>query len=370
MLYLLYNKGRAGEKNQVIGIAKYLKEYFPDNTITKEYQLEDKDAFLSDLYGDLKPGSKDKGIIVAAEVESIDVLEHLKPQSNLVISHSSHQYTKKHAKLNGIADFVALPKYLLTNNIIEIFEGLTTQIIQIAGVPHNLSKSDVEEAYQNNKEIIPNATNYIGVILGGDAETPDNKVLYYTESEALQLADYIATFAKEEKSHLLILNDPRTGKHDQNTGEEILTSHRDGNLDNITAAFVESLQSQKLVSGKDFTLFDFQFDKPKHYPVVLEALSLTNSPIFVAGESTSMISETIDCLPKLVTVYTNGAMNENHKSHCQSEYAAGTIHILENQEGKWQLNKALKKESETRQPASQIIAKAIMRCLNQKLAPS
>jgi hypothetical protein len=184
----------------------------------------------------------------------------------------------------------------------------------------------------------------------------------------MQLADYLAPIVKEEKAHLLILNGPRTGKHDQETGNIIESSHRDGGVDAVTTAFVEALKRQGLTQGKDFTLLDFQFGKPSAYPVVLGALLATKSPIFVAGESTSMVSETADCLPKgLVTAYTNTAMNENHHKHCLSEKEAGRINILENTDGKWQLFKANEiGDSKASRPASQIIAEAIRERLAEK----
>ena len=136
------------------------------------------------------------------------------------------------------------------------------------------------------------------------------------------------------------------------------------------AAFVEELKNQGLTSGQDFTLLDFQFGQPSAYPVVLGALCATKSPIFVAGESTSMVSETADCLsPGFVTAYTNGAMNENHHKHCASEQAAGRVNILQNHAGKWTLLKAAVVDPQDRRPASQMIAQEISERLKKKPLP-
>ena len=172
---------------------------------------------------------------------------------------------------------------------------------------------------------------------------------------------------KEKKAHLLILNGPRTGKHNQMTGEPVATSHRDGRVDAVTTAFIEGLQKQGLNPGQDFTLFDFQFGKPSAYPGVLGALHATKSPIFVAGESTSMVSETADCLPGLVTAYINGAMNENHRKHCASEQEAGRINILENNDGNWKLlQEATVSNSKDSRPASRIIAESVKKRFEEK----
>lgn len=367
-LYLLYDGARAGEKSQVLGVANSLKEHLPKDTIRKEFELKDKDKFLADVRGNLKEQSNDKGIILAAEVGSMDILKQLKLQSNIVMAHSSHQYTKNHASLKDIADIVALPQYVVTDEVHKAIESPHTILISTTGVPHNVSPETITEAYQQNKDSLPPAERYIGIILGGDAETPEGKVRYYTAQEAMELASYIVPQVKKEKAHLLILNGPRTGKHDQKTGKLIETSHRDGSVDAITMAFIESLQAQGLNQGPDFTLLDFQFGKPSAYPVVLGALYATKSPIFVAGESTSMVSEAADCLPHdLVTAYTNGAMNENHKKHCVSENETGRINILENNGGKWQLLKARDiRDPESSRSASQIIAESIKKRFEEK----
>lgn len=369
-LYLLYDGGRAGEKNQVHGVARALKEHLPESTIQKEFELKDKEAFLADAQENLfKGNSENKGVVLAAEVGSIEALSQLKPQKNIVIAHSSHQFTKDHANLKGIADIVALPQYVVTPDVLNTIESPHTTLVQTAGVPHNLSPQVIGEAFQNNKDSIPSASQYLGVILGGDAETPEGSLRFYTAKEAEQLAAYVAPQLKEKQSHLLILNGPRTGKHDQNTGEIIKTSHRDGKLDVITTAFKDSLLRQGLAEGKDFTIFDFQFGKPSAYPVVLGALLKAKSPIFVAGESTSMVSETADCLPKgLVTAFTSNAMNENHHNHCNTEKEAGRINILENIEGKWRLLEAKEvSDSNDIRPAAQIIAESIKKRFDEKM---
>lgn len=368
VLYLIYDDSRAGEKNQVLGVANSLKKNLPANTLQIEYDLKKKNDFLTDIRSKIRPNSKNRGIVIAAEVESINVLKELGPQENLVISHSSHQYTKDHANLKNIADIVALPRYVVTPEILLTIESPTTVLVQTVGVPHNLSQESIKEAYQKSKDNLPSAQNYVGVILGGDADTPDKRVLYYKPEEAINLATYLVPIVKEKKAHLLILNGPRTGKHDPLTGKIIEGSHRDGRVDAVTQAFIESLDKQGFKSGQDYTLLDFQFGKPSMYPVVLGALDATHGSLYVAGESTSMVSESADCLPGHVIAFTNGAMNENHKKHCLSEQDAGRIAILENQDKQWKLMSASGKETKLNKSASQEIADAIAKRLREKSA--
>lgn len=368
-LYLFYNDKNVGEKSQVLGIARSLKQFLPD-TVEKTFKPEGKETLLSDVRQNFREGSGNKGILVTAGNDGIAFLADLGQQPNMAMAHSSHQYTKDHGKLRNVADIVALPKHAVSPETLEAIQSPHTRVIQTAGVAHNLSPADIQQAYHGQKANVPDAQKYLGIILGGDAETPDKKILCYTPEEAGQMAKYVASEIIKEnpQPHLLILNGPRTGKHDQRTGQVIETSHRNGHIDAVTASFIDTLKKQGLTEGKDFTLFDFQFGKPSAYPVVLGALHATTSPVFVAGESTSMVSETADCLPDLVTVYTHGAMNENHRNHCESEYAAGRVHVLENEDGNWKLRKAVAPSpAQDSRPASQIIADAIVDIFKRKV---
>jgi len=360
-IYLLYDGTKAGQRSQVDGVSKSLDTLLSVRPIRKQYDINDKDQLATDIQTHLKKDSKNTGIILTAEVESIAVLKDLKPQHNVVIAHSCHQFTPDHAQLKDIADIVVLPKHVVTPDIQNNLESGHTKLIQTVGVPHSYTPKNVEESYKQASIKLPQSESYVGVILGGDAPTPDKKTQYYTAEEAVKLAAYITPYVKG-KAHLLILNGPRTGKHDQKTGKPIASSHRDGKVDFVTTSFVEQLKKEGLEEGKDYTLFDFQFDAPSAYPLVLGTLLVKKGPMYVAGDSTSMISETADCLPKgHVIAYTNGAMNENHRKHCQSEKEAGRDN------GQWRLIKATVEDDGTNIPASHIIAEAIVERLHNKL---
>ena len=127
-----------------------------------------------------------------------------------------------------------------------------TQIIPTIGVAHNLTPDLIQKEYEAHKQDLPKSNKYIGVILGGDAPTPEGKMLYYTQKEAQQLAAYLAGQVKWRKLHLLILNGPRTGKYNPQTHEMIKESHRNGNIDTVTTAFVAELKKAKACTRKGF----------------------------------------------------------------------------------------------------------------------
>lgn len=368
-IYLVTNKQNVGERNQVLGIANALKQKLSESGIQKEFDIKEKAALLEDISQTLAEESDNKGIIIAAELNTIDLIKDIKHQPNIVIVHSSHQITKKHEELTNQVDLIALPKHILTNKSIEKLSSPYTSVIQTVGVAHNLSPSVIKDEYTKYKDKIPPAEHYIGVILGGDAPNPEGKMLYYTEKEARKLATYIAKHTLATRSHLLVLNGPRTGKHDQKTHKILETSHRNGHSDPVTQAFVDELRKQGLKEESHFTLFDFQFEQPSYYKAVLGALLSTNGSLFVAGESTSMVSEAADTLPQgLVTAYIHSAMNQNHKRHCQEERKSGRIHILSfNKKEKSTITNADSKDSLlSTQSAAEVIAEKILELLRKK----
>jgi hypothetical protein len=348
-LYILTQQENKGDRNAALGIANALQTLNP-NFERNEFENTNKDVFFKAIKQNLTNQPQNKAIIIAVGDYTVPTLKSLKAQNNILVIHASHQWTEKHKDLNDVADFVALPTHTVTPKITKALSS--TQIIPTIGVAHNLTVEDLRKEYEAHKNELPKANRYLGVILGGDAPAPDGTMHYYTRDEAQQLADYVAGQVKWKKVHLLILNGPRTGKFDPKTKHELKNSHRDGKVDPVTAAFVAELQKRKLVKGKDFTLLDFQFGQPSLQKAVLGALIATHSPLYVAGESTSSISEAVTTLPGAVTVFCNNAMNTTHDAHVTSEKDAGNINVLNYRKGKWILSKASPQQSSAPTPSA------------------
>lgn len=364
-LYLLFDSTKVGDKNQVYGVAGALEQQFPP-FVRKEFDCSTgKQEFLNTLKT-LGQSSQDRVLVVAAGEGAIPVLQQLSPQDHIVIAYSSHQYTPGQASLKDVVDAIVLPTHVVTPEIKNTFADGRATLVETIGVPHQLSPEAVQKAYTENKARIPDASPYVGVILGGDAPTPEKDMRYYTVSEAQKLADYLV--GQEPGKYLLILNGPRTGKHDQQTGEVMTDSHRQGKLDLVTVAFVEGLKEKGLTQGKDFQIFDFHFgDTTPYYPIVLGALSAKGGRLYVAGESTSMVSESVDCLAAgCVIAYTNQAMNANHGKHLISEQTAGRIQVLREAAGQWTLEKAQANSSQKSQSAAAVVAEKIAECLKNR----
>jgi hypothetical protein len=369
-LYIYTDPKNVGEYNQLKGIAHSLQQIASNTMKQEEFDTQQTQNLLKAITDNLNPDLGNRGIILAAEAHSLPVITALKPQENIVIAFSSHQFNEGYQKLKDIADIIALPQHTLSPQDIKALSSDSTTVVQTVGVAHNLDRDTIRESYNQNQAKIPPANKYLGLILGGDAPKPEGEMLYYTAEEAQNLAKYVATGILKDNAHLLILNGPRTGKHDNKSKDpKVLdTSHRNGVQDPVTQSFIAQLKEEGFIEGENFTLFDFQYDQPSEYKTVLGALLVTASPLLVAGESTSMVSETADCLPSgLVTAYTHDAMNRNHFQHCTSEKDAGRIKLLENLGDKWKITEAPhSRQDQINIPASEMLAQAIYAKLKAK----
>jgi hypothetical protein len=333
MFYLLAKRTNVGEYNQVKGIERALEGFFSDFQ-KQEFDIDDKSAFLTAVKNDLRGKRGNYGVIIASGEETIPLIMSLKPRSNMVIVYSHHQLLSKHQELKDKVDIIALPAHAVSPEDVKRLSSRRAKVIATIGVPHNVTMKEVQSEYEQYKEQFPKAPHYIGVMLGGDAPTADKKMLYYTQEEARQLADYLAPHIRSGETHLFILNGPRTGKHDPQTGQVLEASHRTEVLDPVTQSFLERLVEQGVEESR-FTVFDFQYGKPSLQKAVLGSLLRTKSPLYVAGESSSNISEAADILPGHVIAYMHGAMNTTHHKHLETEQACGRIKVLKNENGVW-----------------------------------
>jgi hypothetical protein len=306
-----------------MGIARAFRGLSPDVTVE---DVNTKTTSASAIKDMVTPDNKT--IVIGSGEGGILGIQDLTPRENLVICLTSHMILGGYSNPNLIqkVNFLALPIHASDTLSAEWKDKL----INTTGVAHNRSSEDLHKAYGLGKGTLPTSCpSYFAVYLGGDAPTPQKVTKLFTEAEAKELADYVAKNAGD--SCILVINGPRTGKHDASL-QEITTAHRDGQLDHVTAAFKEKLESQ--ITSEKVKIYNFQFGQDLGYntfDLVLGALLENDGKILVPGESTSVISEAIDVLPAgKVTIYNNGAMNEIHEKHIMSEAHAGRAPLLLN----------------------------------------
>jgi hypothetical protein len=336
-IYIISNKNFIGDRNNLLGVANSTGEYFKKHNQSIEiYEHETKDL---EMVKNNIIRSKNKSIILSCASYGVDAISYLKADpkvaSNSIAVHLSHQILNSdsvtHTSLvqkndySG-ADLIILPSHILDNISIKQLTSDKTMLLQTIGISHNTYLSDIEKAYEKDKNLLPNSNKYIGVILAGDAPDSTEKIYYYTPLEAAKFAMFVSKLAKNENYTILVSNELRTEKHDFNTGKE-MDVHNDSNIDLVTQKFIEVLEAGKV----NYKLFDFQKGQPSYKELIFAAiLKHPGSKILVPGESTSMISEALDLLPKgSIIIYKNSAMNEAHNRYAESEFENGRANIME-----------------------------------------
>ncbi|HUX78706.1 MAG TPA: hypothetical protein VMW10_03015 [Alphaproteobacteria bacterium] len=327
-LYLLSNHDNAGDHHQCLGVKHALIKLSHDPISTEDLNtkitpsLQIKNSIEKDL-------ADQKVIVVGSGEGGIEGIKDLQSNPSLTTCLLSHMFLEayQNPSLLEKVNLIALPTHVSAG----LKDKLGSKLIETTGVAHNRQIEMVDEVYLEwGQKELPACDIYLAVVLGGDAPIPgpSKEMRLFTEEDATLLAKYVAQDAND--ACVLVLNGPRTGKHDADK-KEILTVHRGGYSDRITELFQKELAARDVENVK---IFDFQHGSQTPYnsfDLALGAVKATRGRIIVPGDSTSMVSEAIDTLcPGHVLVYESSAMNEVHHAHIASELAAGRAYVLTN----------------------------------------
>lgn len=362
--FIVVNENNIGDLNQGLGLCGSLKNKLPQFKATTFFTHQ-KSALFRAINEQLLH-SKKKVLLLGVGQASIEVLREASKhfQEKLFIVHLSHQLFESPANLSqvslvGVADVVILPNHALTDAFLDRLKGSKTHLIETVGVLHGLTQEELEGAYNKSKNEIPTSDKYLVVILSGDAPDTKGNILHFTPQEAEKLADFCAEKVRKESHFVLVLNGPRTGSYRDSIKVE--NAHKEGTLDEVTKTFVARLTSQGLNENDQFKVFNFEFGKQSFYKPALGAVLCNDGLVLVGGESTSMVSETLDCIPRgKVILYFNGAMNPNHFKHCELEYKQGRANVLRNQFQEMLTCSAFLKQPNSIEDQREIIAKRLV----------
>ncbi|MBA3813729.1 MAG: hypothetical protein H0X26_04455 [Alphaproteobacteria bacterium] len=349
--------GHKGDESQVRGVVKAYSHLHKDVEVT-EFNVGDEEKLRASVKNAVSR-KEEKPIVLAVGEKTVASCGNPFPFEGATTVHLCHMITTHHPSLVGKVDYIAVPIHAM-GDFAKTVENTNTKLIATIGVAHNRQIEEIEQVYASEKAKLPENVSHTGVILGGDAPTPDGKTQLFTEANARELARYIAPLIKDR--HLLITNGPRTGKYDPRTKEEIKTAHRDGKRDHITLAFLDELEKSE-ISPKQYTLFDFQFGSPsKDMDLLLGAVNVTKGEMLVAGESTSSISESIDVMPAgAVIVYDTTSMNQVHNAHVKSELDTVRIKYLPMGYNGLTENKEASVDTAQKSSAAETIAAALIK---------
>lgn len=329
-----------GDRDQILGVCNSICQFKPKAKIIK-FSITDSEKSIMDVCGKLELeinktdiSKNAKFFLISSGNYGVSLIKYLKTMrskfNKLVTCYATHQLSKKNVDLINISDFMVVPNHVIDAVVEDKFKKSLTHLISTIGVSHNTTEEMILTDYEKEKNKITAKFPYIVVVLGGDAPQPNGVMCYYTAKEAEKLADLISVKSKNDNLGVLILNGPRTGKFDQKTGKPNLGVHEEnGIIDLVTYTFVKRLEENGLKDGIDFNLFDFKFKQPSMKMAVYGALKKMGGFVFVAGESTSMVSEMTSLFePNQVIIYKHGAMNENHMKHVQSEFQNNRANVL------------------------------------------
>lgn len=337
-LYIISDKAFVGDRNQLLGVARESEKYFKSKSV--KLNVEEYDKSQLETVKDQISSNKNLAIIVSVGYYGIESITKLKSDPELakkiIAVHLSHQLldngTLSHKQLvqekrddSFGADIIALPNHALDKHNVKL-TGVNTILLTTNGVAHNMQVSDIESEYGAFKSMFSSFDKYLAVILAGDV--PENGTYHcYTNKEAEKLAEYVSNLALKNNYFVLVSNGPRTGKYDCQNNKELSVHEKDSIMDMVTSSFQRVLQENRV----PFKLFDFKKGQPSMYKAILGAVLYNkHSLIIVPGESTSMVSETVDMLPaKTVAVYYNSTMNETHKRHIKNEFNEGRVSIID-----------------------------------------
>lgn len=358
-IVVVLNEGKIGDQNQLNGVITDIHTKYP--VLSIQYISNNEIKLLEEILDEACHTNKKTALLTSGE-DGIKVIKAVSGKicSNIVILNSAHMIFKEHTSILGKANIIALPKHSVDKQFLQLAMEKKTEIIQTVGVAHNLTTKMIKQEYEKHaKEFkwLEGKDQIAMVVLGGDAPTSDGIMKFYTVEEGIRAADYIGNFCKKENYSLMIFNGPRTGQYDPKTSNKNELVHKDEQLDLVTKAFIERLA--KYLQPSQFKLYNFSHTTPSPYKAGFWVVkNAKKGKCFLPGESTSMISEGNDNLAGNTIIINNGAMNEIHLKHVNSEVNAGRAIALDQNFKEILLDKAHPISSN--KTATSIIADALL----------
>ncbi|MEI7493046.1 MAG: hypothetical protein WCJ92_00405 [Alphaproteobacteria bacterium] len=290
-VYAVFDQSKVGEANMIGAIYQVL----PKVCDTWSFVTMTPQHIESSLAQD-KAGTR---VIITAGQFGVKFLKSLTPLKRVKVLLCTHQWFDGIKNLHDI--FIAMPEHVIDADVQKIAQQQNLTLIPTQGVLHTMS---AEALADEDISAIHLTDAKIGLILGGDAETPAGAWQVFSIENARKLASEVVEFQKRTGDKLLITNGPRTGRS--------VTAHKTEELDVISTAFLRMLHEAGLKQGTDFEFFNFQFGKPSALKAVMKIVLNNKGFMIVPGESTSSISEILAVMP--ASIYEHDAMNEQHRA--------------------------------------------------------
>ncbi|MDF1828099.1 MAG: hypothetical protein P1U39_07450 [Legionellaceae bacterium] len=363
-----------GDNNQLRGIQSELK-----NKQIPHARFIEVDAALFDS----NTLDEDTCVLVSGRHGLIKSDEIKRTHPDIKVMWSGHQYFDELSSVRCLPDGVALPKTAITEQQQAALDD-KTQLVLTTGVAHCVNVSTVADDHARfQSQPLPahaEFSNQIGIVLAGDAPTPEGEIQCFTPSDAREQAVNMARFIQTHgldtpHTAIMLTNGPRTGQHNPATGELHTPSpHRSGQRDQSTEAFIQQIQD--ILEHATLFVYDFQFDDLKtgpsaYKPMMKQVADSQQGLWFVPSESTSMVTESSFFLLSNtpVIIYHPPSANAQHRAHAEEAIQQGVAVTLDDALHQHRVHQPSRSQHT---PAAHMIANAIYQqlCLNPDTRPT
>jgi len=287
-VYAIYDPSKVGEVAMVTAVVNEIALAHPTAQITKKPNAKFHDLNLID-----------PSVVVTAGQFGINFIKSDTIPTHVKVLLCTHQWFDAMNDLHDV--YITMPEHAITESIQTSAHTNNLTLLPTQGVLHTMS---AEVLVDEDTSVIHLHAAKVGVILGGDAETPAGAWQVFSVENARKLASEVAELHRSAGYKILITNGPRTGRS--------ATAHKTEELDVVSAAFLSVLHEAGLKEGTDFEFFNFQFGKPSALKAVMKVVLNNKGFMIVPGESTSSISEILAVMP--ASIYEHDAMNEQHRA--------------------------------------------------------
>lgn len=299
-VHAVYDPTKVGEMNMIKALTEAITQVNANIKITENPNAKS---------AEIKIDSKHVNFIVTAGQSGVEFIKSSSGlPKNVKFLLCVHQWFDAMKDLHDIS--VAIPKHALNSEITSWAKKQNVELISTQGVLHRMSAAVISA---EDTSIIHMKDAKVGLILGGDAEMPNGKDWkLFSEKNAHELGIQICEYLKKTGHKILITNGPRTGAF-KDVHNRDPNAHKDGKIDRVSKAFLNTLEEAGFKQGEHFEFYDFQFGATSALKAVMAVVYKNKGFMIVPGESTSSISESIAIMPTIVCKVDS--MNAVHESY-------------------------------------------------------
>jgi GNAT superfamily N-acetyltransferase len=312
---MLTHPGYVGDNNQLLGIRMSIS--IDADCIS----IPEQDFNVDSL--------EDNDVVLLAGSHGLNQIERIKgAHKKTLVVWSGHQFFNEFSTLSEWPDLVALPKSACTSELRQLLPEYS-RLIETDGVAHCINESTINADLVQFQGTLPDMASYsaaVGIMIAGDAPTPDGSMRYFSPENARLSAQQIVRHIRgnnlgDTQTAFIITNGPRTGKHNPDNGlVHSPEPHRHGISDLSSQAFIDVFKAA--FPGQVY-FFDFQFGSVSAYKPAMNLVSkATRGAWYVPAESSSMVTESTFLSSRFVPVviYTPSSANDTHLALVEDAY--------------------------------------------------